>query len=159
MKKARGRIYREHATICGGGGGGVERNEIYMYIYSGMCISYLWKSIRNSHIGCFKGEDHGSWGTRLKRHSTVYCWILFGFWTMPINYLAKKRKQIKLNLKKARKSWLTVMYTNEGLLSSHKKKPKLTCSAAQGCLVLSFLPGPPSWEDWLFIPMAASSWQ
>lgn len=121
MTKARERIYRECATICGK----KEERCICIYVFWNMHKWPLEKHQKQSH-GCFQGEDQDDWRIGVKkRHFAVYSLMLFVSWATWITQKEETDK-IKKKKKKDRKTWLIVIYTNGSLFFSHKKEPKVS---------------------------------
>ena len=110
-----------------------------MYIF----VNYLWKSIRNSNIVCFQGGQVGDWGSGVEE--TFHHLLFDTLWILShVNKLPTPRKEInKVKIKKEKEN-LTLVYTKKN---------------ASWTMFFSFLPTPPSSEDWLFNSMTFPSWQ
>lgn len=105
---------------------GKKRKDAYVYMYFGICINDLWKSIRNSHMVASRERTKMIEGSEWKRDISLF--TLWCFLYLEPHELPKKKKQIKLKKKKKkdRKTWLIVIYTNGSLFFSHKKEPKVS---------------------------------
>lgn len=103
-----------------------EERCLCIYIFLNMHKWPLEKHQKQSH-GCFQGEDQDDWRIGVKkRHFAVYSLMLFVSWATWINYLPKKRKQIKVKQKKKeREENLTYCDLHKWEFFSHKKKPKV----------------------------------